>query len=462
MQAEGEAKGQAEGQAAGQADGRKLSRSTLFYYSLVDMPVMMSIFPVIVFIPRFYASDMAVSLELIGTILFVQRLIDVLTDPLMGYISDRTKTRWGNRRPWVVASTPILMLSIYQLFFPPEGAGGMHLFVWMLMLSVGTTMMLIPYYAWGAELSTDYHERSRVTGWRAQAGVVGQLAAQLIPAVAGIVFLMEGTDVVLMLVGSTMLLIMPICTLLTVTKTPPTEVRVDTRVPIMEGLRIMWKNAAFVRLISAFTVASIGLNITTPLYAFFIAFVLGAEGKEIYMLSFFYLSNLLSIPLWVRFASRVGKHRAYLTSLIMIACAHPFYLLLGPGEFWWMLPITIATGISAGGFSSALPNSMKADVIDVDQLESGENRAAQFFATWSFAMKGAAALGGVIAMWVLAGVGFDAVKPENNGEAELFGLRFLFSTFPSIFFLVAAAIAWKYPITEARHAQVRAALAARL
>ena len=441
---------------------QQLKTSTLFYYSLVDMPVMMSIFPVIVFIPRFYASDMGVSLQLIATILFVQRTIDVLTDPLMGYISDRTKTRWGNRKPWVVLSAPILMLSIYQLFFPPEGAGGTHLFVWMLILSVGTTMMLIPYYAWGAELTTDYNERSRVSGWRAQAGVVGQLSAQLIPAIAGIVFLMEGTDVVLQLVGTTMLLIMPVCVLLTAAKTPQPTVHLSSRVPIMEGLKLMVKNAAFVRLISAFTIASIGLNITTPLYAFFIAYVLGAEGKEIYMLTFFYVANLASIPLWVRFASRVGKHKAYLTSLVIIASAHPFYLLLDHGEFWWMLPITIATGIAAGGFSAALPNSMKADVIDVDQLESGENRSAQFFATWSFAMKAAAAFGGAIAMAALAQFGFDAVNPANNGEDELFGLRFLFSTFPSLFYLTAAAVAWKYPITEERHAEVRAALARQL
>ncbi len=440
---------------------RKLKNSTLFYYSLVDMPVMMSIFPVVVFIPRFYASDLAVPLELIGTILFVQRIIDLITDPLMGFISDRTSTRWGNRKPWVVLSAPILMLSVYQLFFPPEGAGGGHLFAWMLMLSVGTTMMLIPYYAWGAELSDDYHERSRITGWRAQAGVVGQLAAQLIPAIAGIVFLMEGTDVVLGLVGSTMLLVMPVCVALTVWKTPQSRHPVESRVPILEGLRIMWRNAAFVRLIGAFTIANVGLNITTPLYAFFIAFVLGAQGKEIYMLTFFYIANLVSVPFWVRFASQVGKHRAYLVSLIMIGCAHPFYMLLGEGGFWWMLPVTIVTGISAGGFSQALPNSMKADVIDVDQLECGENRAAQFFASWSFAMKGAAALGGALAMWMLSLIGFDAVNASENGDGELFGLRFLFSTSPSLFFFSAAAVAWAYPITETRHAEVRAALAAR-
>ena len=104
---------------------------------------------------------------------------------------------------------------------------------------------------------------------------------------------------------------------------------------------------------------------------------------------------------------------------------------------------------------------MKADVIDLDTLESGENRAALFFSAWSFAQKATASIGGVIAMFGLALMGFNAAPDAVNGEAEMFGLRFLFSTFPSIFFLTAAAIVWKYPVTEERHAEIRAALAAR-
>ena len=84
------------------------------------------------------------------------RIFDLSNDPLMGWISDRTHTRWGRRRPWIVAATPVLMLSIYQLFLPPEGAGTLHLAICMTMLSIGTTMMMIPYYAWAAELSPDY------------------------------------------------------------------------------------------------------------------------------------------------------------------------------------------------------------------------------------------------------------------------------------------------------------------
>lgn len=431
----------------------RLKTSTLFCYSLTDLPVALSIFPVIVFIPRFYASDVGVPLTLVGTIMIAVRIFDVITDPLMGYLSDHTRSRFGRRRPWILAATPLMMLSIYQLFLPPAGAGGTHMLVWSMALSVATTMMLIPYYAWGAELSTDYHERSRIAGARAMAGVLGSLTAQLVPALALILFGIGGSAAVLEIVGITMLIVMPVCVAATLMGTPEARVDVRTTLPVLKGLRLMWENGPFKRLVLAFMIGSIGLNVTTPLYIFFVADVLGAEDKAIFMLTFFYLTSFIAVPIWVRLARRIGKHRAYVLSFFIISCAHPFYLLLGPGDFWWMLPVTVATGFAAGGFAQTLPNAMKADVIDLDTAVSAENRAALFFSAWSFAQKATSSVGAAIAMFGLALFGFNA--GGGNGADELFGLRFLFSTFPSLFFLTGALIVWNYPITEARHAEIR-------
>lgn len=437
----------------------RLSNKVLFYYSLADLPVTMSIFPVIVFIPRFYSNDVGIAVATVGTIMLLSRVFDVMTDPIMGYLSDHTRSRWGRRKPWIALSVPVMMLSVYQLFLPPEGAGAGHLLLWSMLLSIGTTLMLIPYYAWGAELSPDYSERSRITGARSMAGVLGSFTAQAMPALALLLFGIGGSAAVLEIVGYTMLVIMPLCVAFTLAGTPDAKVPVRSNLPIMKGIGLMARNRPFLQLVAAFTVGSIGLNITTPLYLFFIADVLNAEAQAIYMLAFFYMANLLSVPLWVMLAQRIGKHRAYLVSFVIISGAHPFYMLLGPGDFWYMLPITLVTGFAAGGFGAALPNSMKADVIDLDHLQSGENRAALFFSSWSFVQKLVASLGTAIAMFGLALVGFQSGK--DNGEEEMLGLRLLFSTLPSIFYLLAAAIVWSYPITAERHAEIRAALDAR-
>jgi len=277
-----------------------------------------------------------------------------------------------------------------------------------------------------------------------------------VPAVALLAFGIGGSAAVLQIVGYTMLILMPLCVLITLWGTPDAQVEIKSAVPVMKGLKLMGKNRPFLQLVCAFTVGSIGLNITTPLYLFFIADVLNAEEKAIFMLAFFYIANLFSVPVWVAISHKVGKHRAYMGAFVLIAFAHPFYMLLGEGDFWYMLPITLVTGFAAGGFGAALPNSMKADVIDLDTLQSGENRAAFFFSSWSFVQKLVASLGTAIAMYGLAIVGFNS--GSENGPDELFGLRLLFSTLPSTFFLIAAALMWKYPITAERHAEIRAEL----
>ncbi len=437
-----------------------LKKKTLFFYSLTDLPVSMSLFPVMVFIPQFYSSDVGVPLAISATIILGVRILDVITDPLFGYITDNVPTPWGRRRAWIALATPIMMVSIYQLFMPPEDAGWIHMAVWMFTLSISTTMMMIPYYAWAAELSPDYNERSIITGWRSMFGVVGSLTAQVAPAAALFFFGMGGSATVLEIVGVTMLILMPICVFFTVTQVPESQDYVTTVTPVIEGLKLMLTNKPFLRLIIAFMVSSTALSITTPLYIFFIKFVLDAEKQAIYMLTFFYLANLSAVPFWVWLSTKIGKHRAYVGSFALIGAAHPFYLLLGEGDFWYMLPITLVTGFAAGGFA-ALPNSMKADVIDLDTLRTGENRAALFFSTYSFTAKLSGSLGGSIGLFGLAMVGFDASPGAVNTEDQLFGLRFLFAMFPSIFYFLACAIIWNYPITEERHAELRAELEAR-
>ncbi len=418
---------------------------------------MMSLFPVLVFVPKYYASDLGISLSLVGTIVLVVRIFDVFTDPLAGYLSDRTNTRWGRRRPWIVAAAPVMMLAVFMLFLPPADAGAWHLLVWMAVLSLGTTMMLIPYYAWAAELSPDYNERSRITGARSALGVVGSILVQVIPLLALFFWGIGGSENVLRLVGITLLVVMPLCVFLTVINVGETKNYENSRIPMREGIRLMSENGPFLRLIMAFGMSSTALSMTTPLYLFFITFVLKAEDQAPYMLAFFYTANLSAVPFWVWLSGKIGKHKAYIGSFATIAFAHPFYLLLGEGDFWWMLPITLMTGFAAGGFH-AIPNSMKADVIDFDQLQSGENRAGQYFATWSFTYKMAASLGGWLALQGLAWFAFNADPAGFNTSEQLFGLRFLFALAPSVFYLSACVIIWKYPITREAHAEVRAKL----
>ncbi|MEN3951977.1 MFS transporter [Iodidimonas sp. SYSU 1G8] len=436
--------------------GARLSKRTIFFYGLTDMPVMMALIPLAVFLPNFYTSDLGLDLVMVANVLLITRLLDLLVDPLIGRLSDMSQSRWGRRRPWILASAPILALSFYMLFLPPPDATIWYLAGWMMLMWIGWSMLLIPYYAWAAELTTDFHERSVVTGWRSMAGVIGQLLAQVLPVIALAWFGYGGTGETLKLVGILVVVMIPVCILLTVTQVDEKRNYIRSVMPLMTGLKLMWTNGPFLRLVFAFLLSFTALAITTTLYLYYIRHVVGEEKRGIYMLLFFYVFNMAAVPFWVWLSRRIGKHKAWIASFVMISVVNPFYMLHGPGDFWWMAPLTILSGFAAGAFAS-LPNSMKADVIDVDSLRSGEDRAALYFAVWSVAQKASTSFAAWVALMGLAWFGFDP-KVFTNGPDQIQGLKIMFALVPSVFFLAAGAVAWRYSITEESHAQVRAEL----
>ena len=169
----------------------------------------------------------------------------------------------------------------------------------------------------------------------------------------------------------------------------------------------MLKNGPFRRLVVAFFANSIGTAFATSILVFYIRGVLEHEGGSIVMLLFFTTAALCGVPFWIWLSKQIGKHKAWIVSLLVCGGFWPLYLLLGPGDFYWILPIAVITGFAMGAFH-VLPNSMKADVIDLDEMRTGENRAAMFFAVWSFTTKVAVSVGPWLALMMLAWVGFDA------------------------------------------------------
>ena len=438
--------------------GPRLSTFQKFAYGLADIPILFIIMPMSIWMSRFYTGDMGMAISTVANIILITGLLDVVTDPLMGYLSDKTKTRWGRRKPWIAASIPILMIGIYKVFMPPEGVGSLYLFGWLTVMWLGWTMLLIPYYAWAAELSDNYDERTSITRWRAAMGAVGQIMAQLIPLVALLAFNFGGPANVMWMLGVGGFCMVPICvgfSLATVGERPHAKSAV---VPFFAGLRLMFRNGPFLRLVLAFSVAYIGLAISMPLYVFFVEFILErSPGDVVYMLAFATTSSLVGVPIWVAVSKRVGKHKAWIFGFGVVSLVSPMYLFLGAGDFWWMLPGIVLIGMSTASFQ-VLPNSMKADVIDLDTARSGENRAALFFSAWSLAQKLASRIGNWLALQMLALFGFSAANGADNTDDALLGLRLAFSMLPVVFYVLAGIIVWKYPITKERQERIRSAI----
>lgn len=416
--------------------------------------------PLITFIPNYYIQDLGVSASLVGTALLFARLLDVVTDPLVGYLSDRTQSRFGSRKVWMLAGLPITAASVYALFFPGPSPTIWWFFFSTASLWLGWTMIFVPYYAWATELSDDYNERSRITGWRTSCGLIASAVSQAIPAAALVYFGYGGTPAVVTMIGIMMLLLLPVTVGLTLSAVPEPARRRLSPIGFLPGLRVMWRNGPFRRLITAFFVSYIGTAISSTLFIFYVRGVLGAENLGITVLLVNYLASLAGIPFWVWLSARIGKHKAWCVSVALFVAASPLYLLLSEGDVLWIFPLIAVIGIANGAFVT-LGNSMKADVIDLDSAMSGENRAGVYIAAWSMALKFALAIGPAIVLWALSTAGLEASPGliEDPGDRRL--LKYVFILSAPICYIAAALLVWGYPITEQRHKRLIATLARR-
>lgn len=434
------------------ASGR-LSTSTLMSYGLAEMPVYLSTVPILIFVPILYSTKFGLDIAAIGAVLMASRLLDVVTDPVIGWLSDRTRTRFGRRKPWIAAGTPLLMLGVYKVFLPSGDVTHWSMFLWLSLLWLGWTMINIPYYSWGAELSDDYVERTRVTGWRTGFGLVGNMSSVLLPTGAIFVFgFGHSAGEALQIAGTLAIFLLPLCIGLSLRRVPDTPPRVPAAIPILKGLRIMWGNGPFKRLLFAFMLTGTASSIQTPTFMYFVQDVIEQPEWATPVIAFHFVVNIVALPFWVWLASKIDKHKTWMMAVGLMIGALPCYMLLGSGDIGWLALILLVVGIAIGNFG-AVSTSMKADVIDLDALRSGEDRAGVFFAIWSLGTKFIAAFGAFIALGLLSLSGYTS-QGDNTPQA-LIGLRATYSLLPVVFYIAALLLLIRYPITAEAHAKLR-------
>src|SRR6185312_13300041 len=140
--------------------------------------------PLVVHLPSYYASaEVGIPLATVGAIFFLIRVLDIFIDPIAGYVSDRWRTRFGRRRPTIALGTPIFALGIWLAFVPGGQVSVAYLSACLIVMYFGYSFVLVPHLSWGSEISSDYHERSRVYGWHQALTVAGMMSVLFVPAV---------------------------------------------------------------------------------------------------------------------------------------------------------------------------------------------------------------------------------------------------------------------------------------
>ena len=439
-----------------------LPRRTLVFYALPNLASAVATLPLALFVPSFYADDLGLPLAQVGVAIPASRILDLVTDPLMGQLSDRTRTRWGRRKPYIALGAPLLLLSLWQLFVPGErgSVGVAHLFAWTALLFLGFTIVDLPYKAWGAELSADYSERSRVTAWREGFGFVGQIGLLLLLLVLGLRGI-EGAPeqlrwIAVALVASLPLLLVPA---LAFVGEPAPEGETSAPLPALRGLRLVLENPAFLRMVGAVLCFVSGVMVQGTLHRLVLTHVFAREDLFPPMIFLENVATLAAVPLWLRISDRIGKHRAVALAALWLGAMSLPLPLFGPDDAALFVAWMVLRGTS---FASILflSNSMAADVVDHDTVVSGHQRTGLYFGVWGMVIKAAVATGVLLATALPAALGFDPAR-EAPTDAAKAALLAVYAFVPGLLMAAGAPFLWRFPITREVQQRLRAQIGGR-
>jgi GPH family glycoside/pentoside/hexuronide:cation symporter len=418
--------------------------------------------PVYVYIPKFYTDVVGVNITALGYILFSVRIFDAVTDPAIGYLSDRTLTRFGRRRPYIAVGSILVAIAMALLLNPPAGSA-VYETVWfavsIYMLFLFWTAVVVPFESLGPEITFDYHERTSLFGLRDGFLIAGTLAAASSPAIVVWLFNLpldaDGERAKFFWIS---IIYAPLligtcwwCAFSIREK----QINVESQASgLWRNLRQVGHNRPFVILLVAYTVSAIGNNLPATLILFYVEYVLQSQLADLFLILYF-VTGIIFLPAWIFISRRTGKKAAWLASMAINTGAFVGVFFLGPGDATIYGILVFLSGIGFGA-TLAIPSAIQADVIDYDELLTGKRREGQYIGLWSISKKFAAAVGIGAGLSILGLAGYTP-NAEQPAEVQM-TLRVLYALVPSLCNIVAIVIAFAYPISSRLHGEIRKAI----
>ncbi len=446
--------------AHGQNRSNPLPWPLKFAYAIPALPLAVIGIPVYVFLPKFYTDTIGLDIALVGILLMAVRLFDAVTDPVIGYLSDRTQTVFGRRKPYIALGAAGLALSVIFLFQPPVLEGSLlnlYFGFWLFALFFFWTLITIPYEALGPELTPDYHERTALFALRDGLLIAGTLLAAASPLLIDKALHLWGiptTDrlrfTVMSYLFAPMIFVVPLYSISRIRE----NVSLIQNETLFSGFASVIKNRPFMILLAGYTISALGSNLPATLILYYVGYVLKSQNAELFLLIYF-LTGVLFLPLWITVSGRIGKKKAWISSMLINTGAFLGVFFLGPGDTLMYGLLVFLSGIGFGA-GLALPSAIQADVIDYDQAMTGQRREGRYIGLWSISKKLSAALGVGIGLLLLGQAGYTPNVEQD--ESTVFMLRVLYALVPCLCNIVSIIIISFYPITQKKHEQIRAAI----
>ncbi|MBN2659004.1 MAG: MFS transporter [Spirochaetales bacterium] len=442
--------------------GPHVSLGTKIGYGLGDFGANLVYQTIMLFLMFYFTDVFLLPAGLAGTIILTSKIWDAVSDPLIGYSSDKTKSRWGSKRPYLLFGAIPLGLSMFFLFYSPDLSGngrfiyGLSAF---LLLCTAYTVVNIPYGALTASLTTDTHERSSITGYRTFFAILATVfvAGATRPIVSLFSSEQTGWRYTGLLYGA----LVAVLTLITFA-----SVRENTRsgpladYKISDIGKVILANRPFLILASGMTMHMIAIGVLGAMINYFFKYNYNREAFIPVALLIMFGTSALAIPLWVRITGILGKARSFNTGMIIVALSLISLFFMGEFNQIILIPLLIlaGTGISTLYFS---PWAMIPDTVEYSQWKTGLRREGILYGFFYFSQKLAAAISGFI-----TGLGLSLsryIQPESISDSlssftqspeTLLGIRLLTCLVPTVFIAAGLLIIRKYPIDAGLHKEI--------
>ena len=446
-----------------QSQTPKLTTGIKSAWAIGELPVAVYVVLTIGFLTFYATTALGIEPWLAGTILLIPRLWDAFTDPLMGAISDRTRSRMGRRRPYLLAGTFLLSASVTAMFFAPAGASqtvkATYLLVTYMIASTAITIYDVPYSSMAAEMSADYNERTSLTGYKMIGARVGTLMILFgVPALFGLHKTLADDFQLIGLVFGAVILVSGLIGFRYTRRAPRIE---TTPAPfkLTAELKAVISNKPFRILWLAFLFQNLAIGIAATMSLFLLRDALQVGDMLKWAMAAPAAMAMLATPAWVMVGKKIGKRPAYFIALAIAPLYYLPMLFVPSGEIALIMSLLIIIGLGDAA-NQLFPNAMVPDTVEVDQLRTGERREGAIFGAWAFCRKFGMTAGAFIASLLLSAIGFVKGPNVQQTDEVLHGLRQIYVIIPAGLWICALITLLGYKLTESRFKEVKAGIGA--
>jgi GPH family glycoside/pentoside/hexuronide:cation symporter len=431
----------------------KISTGMKIGYGAGDFAANIVFQTVTLFLLYFYTDVFMLSASTAGVIYFIAKLWNAACDPTMGYIADRTRTRWGRNRPFLLFGALPLGISFFLLFAAPDltpaGRTAWALATFLL-FSAAYSVINIPYGALTANLTLDTDERSALTGFRMAFAILGTLTAAgaAKPIAALFSDQVTGFRVVGLVFGA-------LCVIVNIAAFASVRERVapplDDSMSFREDLKLVAKNRPFIILTVSTIVQMVAINLLAAMINYYFKYNLHAEGYIPVAFLCLFATAMVAMPLWVFLSSRWGKKTVLMTGTGLMGVMLLALLAVPDGSMGLILAVFVAAGVGMAALYLS-PWAMIPDTVEYSQWKTGLRREGILYGFFNFAFKFSAAFAGIT-----AGFGLDLIGYAPNvaqQASSLSGIRIMMTVLPFSLILAGIIIIWFYPIDAATHRNI--------